>query len=61
MARVLGLGPRGREFESRIPEIKSDVGRFSWLERPDEIGKVGWLRTQKKLQGHIAQLVRAHL
>ena len=40
MARVLGLGPRGREFESRIPEIKSDVGRFSWLERPDEIGKV---------------------
>ena len=22
MARVLGLGPRGREFESRIPEVK---------------------------------------
>ena len=21
MARVLGLGPRGREFESRIPEV----------------------------------------
>ena len=22
MARALGLGPRGREFESRIPEVK---------------------------------------
>lgn len=25
MARALGLGPRGREFESRIPEIRAHV------------------------------------
>ena len=41
MARVLGLGPRGREFESHIPEFNLDIGWFSWLGRPDKIGKVG--------------------
>lgn len=25
MARALGLGPRGREFESRIPEVKKRI------------------------------------
>ena len=25
MARALGLGPRGREFESRIPEVKKQI------------------------------------
>ena len=33
MARALGLGPRGREFESRIPEVKKlisyKIKRFS--------------------------------
>ena len=28
MARALGLGPRGREFESRIPEMKTQLNRL---------------------------------
>ena len=27
MARALGLGPRGREFESHIPDICYDISR----------------------------------
>ena len=56
MARALGLGPRGREFESRIPEIKKlisyEIKRFSryialldlvkYLESGFEIGLVAY-------------------
>ena len=33
MARVPGLGPGGREFESRIPEVDYKGVQLSWLER----------------------------
>ncbi len=49
MARALGLGPRGREFESRIPDhstinsatITATGMQLSWLERVSDKDEVG--------------------